>query len=81
MRRSKKASAYLVAESIVVFLRMRRGLTQQALAEACGISPMDVSKIERKDYGIQLWKLQQLAAFLGVALEVIVPDSILSSPP
>lgn len=74
MSRRKKAHAQLAAENVVVFLRMHHGMTQLALANACGLSPMDISKIERKDHGIQLRKLLKLASFLSVPLDAIIHD-------
>ena len=57
MARPKKDLAVAPAENVITFLRVHYGLTQQQLAEACGLNVMDVGKLERKEYGIQLIKL------------------------
>lgn len=74
MARPKKDLAVAPAENVITFLRVHYGLTQQQLAEACGLNVMDVGKLERKEYGIQLIKLQALASHLHVPLDVIIHD-------
>ena len=74
MARPKKDLAVAPAENVITFLRVHYGLTQQQLAEACGLNVMDVGKLERKEYGIQLNKLQTLASHLHVPLDVIIHD-------
>lgn len=74
MARPKKNLAVAPAENVITFLRVHYGLTQQQLAEACGLNVMDVGKLERKEYGIQLIKLQTLASHLHVLLDVIIHD-------
>ena len=74
MARPKKNLAVAPAENVITFLRVHYGLTQQQLAEACGLNVMDVGKLERKEYGIQLIKLQTLASHLHVPLDVIIHD-------
>lgn len=74
MARPKKDLAVAPAENVITFLRVHYGLTQQQLAEACGLNVMDVGKLERKEYGIQLIKLQTLASHLHVPLDVIIHD-------
>ena len=55
---------------------MHYGLTQQQLADACGLKVIDVGKLERKEYGIQLSKLRTLAAHLHVSLDAIIHDRL-----
>ena len=55
---------------------MHYGLTQQQLADACGLKVIDVGKLERKEYGIQLSKLRTLAAHLRVPLDAIIHDRL-----
>lgn len=74
MARPKKNRAVAPAENVITFLRMHYGMTQQQLADACGLHVMDVGKLERKEYGIQLGKLQTLASHLQVPLDAIVHD-------
>ena len=74
MARPKKNRAVAPAENVITFLRMHYGLTQQQLADACGLHVMDVGKLERKEYGIQLGKLQTLASHLQVPLDAIIHD-------
>lgn len=74
MSRRKKASAQLATENVTVFLRRKQHLTQQELGKVCGLTVMDIGKIERKDYGIQLQKLQKLADYFAVPLDAIISN-------
>ena len=74
MARPKKNRTVAPAENVITFLRMHYGLTQQQLAESCGLNVMDVGKLERKEYAIQLRKLQALASYLQVPLDAIIHD-------
>ena len=76
MPRPKKDRAVAPAENIITFLRMHYGLTQQQFADACGLKVIDVGKLERKEYGIQLSKLRTLAAHLHVSLDAIIHDRL-----
>lgn len=76
MARPKKNRAAAPAENVITFLRVHYGLTQQQLAKACGLNVMDVGKLERKEYGIQLSKLRVLASYLHVPLDAIIHDRI-----
>lgn len=76
MPRPKKDRSVAPAENIITFLRMHHGLTQQQLADSCGLKVMDVGKLERKEYGIQLGKLQTLASHLHVPLDAIIHDRL-----
>ena len=76
MARPKKDRLIPPAENVITVLRMRNGLTQQQLADACGLTVIDVGKMERKDYKLQLCKLQTLAAFFRISLDTIVHDRL-----
>lgn len=53
-------------------LRKERGLTQEALAEAVGVSPQAVSKWENDLSCPDILLLPQLAALLGVTADVLL---------
>ena len=74
MSSRKKASVQLAAKNVTVFMRKYLCLTQQELAKACGLTAMDISKLERRDHGIQLYKLQKLAAYFSVPLDAIISN-------
>lgn len=76
MARPKKNRSVAPAENIITFLRMHYGLTQQQLADSSGLTVMDVGKLERKENGIQLGKLQTLASHLHVPLDAIIHDRL-----
>ena len=76
MARPKKNRTVAPAENIITFLRMHYGLTQEQLAKACGLKVIDVGKLERKEYGIQLGKLKALASHLHVPLDAIIHDRL-----
>lgn len=74
MSRRKKACQATAPQNVLTFLRLHYGLTQEQLAEKCGLTTMDVGKCERKQFTLQLWKLQRLAAFFRVPLNAIIYD-------
>ena len=64
MRRMKDRD-FDSAISIVRYVRVRKGLSQQGLCNACsdGLHPNDISKLERRDFRLQLWKVNAVAQF------------------
>ena len=75
MRRMKDRD-FDSAISIVRYVRVRKGLSQQGLCNACsdGLHPNDISKLERRDFRLQLWKVNAVAQFIGVSLDALVEN-------
>lgn len=61
--------------SVVRYLRLYRGLSQQQLAFVSGLTVQDVGRLERGHLGLQLRKAIQLAAFFGIRINVIIRNS------
>jgi transcriptional regulator with XRE-family HTH domain len=55
-------------------LRLTKGLTQEALAEAAGLHPRYVSDVERGRRNIGFVNLDRLAAALGVDLPAFMAE-------
>jgi len=55
--------------------RAQQGLTQGQLAEALGIEPVTVSRIETGTHQPSISRLQQIAEVLGTSLAGLVADS------
>jgi transcriptional regulator with XRE-family HTH domain len=53
-------------------LRLSKGLSQEALADAAGIDRTYVSALERQKYSISIDRLDQLALQLGVEPHVLL---------
>lgn len=70
-RRSPKSSRS-AAENVTVFFRMHQGLTQAEFAKACGLTTLDISKIERGIFKIKLRKMLNLASYLSVPVDAII---------
>ena len=56
-------------------LRDERGMNQEELADAAGISQSQISKIERAQINIQLDTLQHLAMALGARMGDLLEES------
>lgn len=54
--------------------RERRFLTQQQLADAAGVAPATIVRIEQGQVTPNFGTLRKLAAALGVTLDDLVPD-------
>ena len=84
-RRSRWNNRYGSLHSVVRYLRMRQGLSQQALCNLCGggLCPNDVSKIERGDYDVRLRKVCLVATFFQIPLQAIAENDfhLIGSPP
>ena len=48
-------------------LRLEKGFTQEALADACGFHRTYIGAMERRERNISLRNLEKLAAVLGVS--------------
>lgn len=77
MKSRKKVSRskrYESIGSVVRYLRTCAGLSQQRLADQCEgkLSPNDVSKIERGDFGVRIYKILAVAAFFSITLDCVV---------
>lgn len=57
-------------------LRVGRGLSQEALADAAGIDRTYVSLLERRKYSPSLDLMERLADALGVAPEELITRSL-----
>ena len=72
MRRGRKPSTISAPKSVVLLLRMHHGLSQQQLADRCGVCALDISRIERGQFGLQIWKFRRLAQFFGLSMDALV---------
>jgi len=55
-------------------LREARGLTQEALGEACDFHPTFISLIERKQRNVTISTLEIVAAALGVDVHELIKE-------
>ncbi|MBY0310269.1 helix-turn-helix transcriptional regulator [Patescibacteria group bacterium] len=60
-----------VVKNNVYALRSARGLTQEALAEAVGVTRQTVISIEKENYTPSIILALNIAAFFGVAVEKV----------
>ena len=72
-RRGKKRSCSR-PDSLLGYLRLRRGLSIQELATATGISPMVLWHMEQMDFGVQLRFAKRIADFYEISLDEIVSN-------
>lgn len=79
-RKRTRSKRYPSIGSVVRFLRTCAGLSQQKLAGQCegNLSPNDISKIERGNLGVKLYKVLSIAAFFDITLECIVKNDFQS---
>ena len=69
----RNRGAYTVAPpNVAVFLRQHTGMTQAQFADECGLKTIDISKVERGIYKMQLWKIQKLANYLSIPIDAIL---------
>ena len=61
-------------ESALLFLRTAKGLSQQELAEATGLTPNDISRFENGGRGLTLDKALILARHFSVSVNAILTD-------
>lgn len=57
-------------------LRKKQGITQEELANLCGVNRVNISKIEKGAYNVSIDILSKIAFALGCAVEVKVNKSI-----
>ncbi len=67
-------------------LRDAAGLTQQALADATGMEPANISRIERGSLGVSIRSLVDLAGALGVQPSAVISalddtGALIAEPP
>ena len=60
--------------SLLRYLRVYLGLTQQKLGDFCGLSPNDVSRFERGFRGIGIGRVLRLADYLGITVDDLAYD-------
>jgi transcriptional regulator with XRE-family HTH domain len=76
--RGKLIQRYIAAN--VLRLRVRRGLTQEELAEAVGVEPRYVQEIERARSNLSIAVLVGLARALGVDERALLKPATLPPP-
>jgi putative transcriptional regulator len=64
-------SERVVVKNHVYTLRTDRGLTQEALADAVGVTRQTVISIEKGNYTPSILLALKIAAFFGVAVEEV----------
>ena len=74
MSRRKKNGLTTAPYNVLTFLRLHYGLTQAKLAKKCGLSVMDVCRLEKKQFSIKLYKIQKIASYFHVSLNAIIND-------
>lgn len=84
MKRKRKyanRNRFASLNSVVRYMRTRRGLTQADVSKMCGhrISPNDLSKLERGNFGLHIAKLVIIADFFDVSIQTIVKNDFLSA--
>ncbi|MCI8525880.1 MAG: helix-turn-helix transcriptional regulator [Oscillospiraceae bacterium] len=65
----------------IAALRRGRGLSQEQLAEALGVSRQSVSKWETGQATPELDRLRAMCAFFGVTLDQLTGEAPLKTPP
>ncbi len=72
-KKTSKSNRYESSGSVIRYLRICAGLSQQKLADRCEgkLCPNDISKIERGDFGVRTYKILAVAAFFGITLDSI----------
>ncbi len=56
--------------------RLKKGLTQEKLAEKCGISPSYIGIIERGDKKLSITTLVKIASVLDISTDYLLSDSL-----
>jgi DNA-binding XRE family transcriptional regulator len=59
----------------IAILRAERGLSRRELADAVGVHYQTIGYLERGEYSPSLYLALKIAAFFGVAVEVIFSTS------
>lgn len=67
VRKSSDGLRAILAENIKIF-RKSRGISQEELAEQCGLHRTYIGSVERHERNVTLSTLETLAATLGVAV-------------
>lgn len=61
-------------ESVLLYLRIAKGLSQRELAKSTGMTANDISRFENGKRGLFLTKVCNLAAFFGISCQALVFD-------
>ena len=61
-------------ESVLLYLRTAKGISQRELAEAVGFSPMEISRFENGKRGISLSKALKLSGYFGISCSALLWD-------
>lgn len=74
VRKSSDSLRATLAENIKVF-RQEKGLSQEALAERCGLHRTYIGSVERQERNVTLSTLEVFARILGVTVpELLTPQ-------
>jgi transcriptional regulator with XRE-family HTH domain len=80
---SSLGSAYLTQQEVgakISELRQERDVSQRALAEAVGLDPSGMSRIESGERGLAVDELVAIAAFFGVTLDMLLRRDVDAVP-
>ena len=75
--------SYLTQEQVgqrIAELRAQRGVSQRRLADALGLDPSALSRIESGERGLAVGELVAAAEFLGVETDVLLRDELEATP-
>lgn len=61
--------------------RRRAGLTQQALADRCGVSRTAIGRMESTSYRMSQMKMAHIAEVLGISTDTLIPPLPSTKPP
>ena len=75
LRRSNYCSLSVILSVNIKKRRLRLGLSQEALAEACGLHRTYIGSVERAERNITLGTLELLAKGLGIPAPQLIESS------
>ena len=70
----RKPSSFSNPDSLLRYLRIHRGESQQKVAEACGMYASDVSQFERGNKSMVIERIQRLTEYFGVSIDDLMKD-------
>lgn len=75
LRKPSKHITYLLANN-VIGLRKAQALSQEQLADRCGLHRTYIGSVERGERNVTLSTLEALAAALGVTVTRLLTDTV-----